>query len=147
MSEKQKFETTTIRDNILLFPRHKKESPEHKLSDKEMKIAMEAQVRLFSQQLKDVAMDDLFDLLNKNSLSVNSVNMNKDLAFVAEAIKSLIYRDFKLSHPIQKIVDNSVSMEILNGIPAEPLVNYKNIMVKQVNKPTEKKDEVNKEIP
>jgi len=147
MSEKQKFETTTIRDNVLLFPRQKKPAPESKVSEAEMKIAMEAQIRLFSQQLKDVAMDDLFDLLNKNSLSVDSVNMNKDLAFVAEAIKSLIYRDFKLSHPIQKIVDNSVSIEILNGIPAEPLVNYKNIMIKQVNKPVAKKDEVNKEIP
>lgn len=132
-----------IRDNIILFPKVKKEAPEKKLSDKELKLAMEAQVRLFAQQLKDVAMDDLFGLLDKNNLNTDNVNMSKDLAFVADAIKSLIYRDFGIKHPLQMVVDNTTKVNIVAGIPTEPMVNYKNIMVKT----TKKKDSPDKEIP
>lgn len=124
-------DNTTIRDNIILFPKVKKEAPERKLSEKEMKIAMEAQARLFAQQLKDVAMDDLYALLDKNSLDLNKVKAQKDLAFIAESIKSLIYRDFNLKHPVQMIVDNSVKIDMIQGIPTEPMVTYKNIMVKK----------------
>lgn len=133
----------TVKDNIILFPKQKKEAPERKLSDKEMKIAMEAQARLFAQQLKDVAIDDLFTLLDKNSLDTDNVNMQKDLAFVADAIKGLIYREFNIKHPMQVIVDNSVKVDIIEGIPTQPMVTYKNILVKKPSK----KPEDDKKIP
>lgn len=133
----------TVKDNIILFPKQKKESPKRQLSDKEMKIAMEAQARLFAQQLKDVAIDDLFALLDKNSLDTDNVNMQKDLAFIADAIKSLIYREFSIKHPMQVIVDNSVKVDIIEGIPTTPMVTYKNILVK---KPSKKPND-DKEIP
>ena len=133
----------TVKDNIILFPKQKKESPERKLSDKEMKIAMEAQARLFAQQLKDVAIDDLFTLLDKNSLDTDNVNMQKDLAFIADAIKGLIYREFNIKHPMQVIVDNSVKVDIIEGIPTQPMVTYKNILVKKPSK----KPKDDKEIP
>ena len=133
----------TVKDNIILFPKQKKEAPERKLSDKEMKIAMEAQARLFAQQLKDVAIDDLFTLLDKNSLDTDKVNMQKDLAFIADAIKGLIYREFNIKHPMQVIVDNSVKVDIIEGIPTQPMVTYKNILVKKPSK----KPEDDKKIP
>ena len=133
----------TVKDNIILFPKQKKEAPERKLSDKEMKIAMEAQARLFAQQLKDVAIDDLFTLLDKNSLDTDNVNMQKDLAFIADAIKSLIYREFSIKHPMQVIVDNSVKVDIIEGISTTPMVTYKNILVKKPSK----KPKDDKEIP
>lgn len=133
----------TVKDNIILFPKQKKESPKRQLSDKEMKIAMEAQARLFAQQLKDVAIDDLFTLLDKNSLDTDNVNMQKDLAFIADAIKGLIYREFNIKHPMQVIVDNSVKVDIIEGIPTTPMVTYKNILVK---KPSKKPND-DKEIP
>ena len=133
----------TVKDNIILFPKQKKESPKRQLSDKEMKIAMEAQARLFAQQLKDVAIDDLFALLDKNSLDTDNVNMQKDLAFIADAIKGLIYREFNIKHPMQVIVDNSVKVDIIEGIPTTPMVTYKNILVK---KPSKKPND-DKEIP
>jgi len=133
----------TVKDNIILFPKQKKEAPERKLSDKEMKIAMEAQARLFAQQLKDVAIDDLFTLLDKNSLDTDNVNMQKDLAFIADAIKGLIYREFNIKHPMQVIVDNSVKVDIIEGIPTQPMVTYKNILVKKPSK----KPEDDKKIP
>ena len=133
----------TVKDNIILFPKQKKESPKRQLSDKEMKIAMEAQARLFAQQLKDVAIDDLFTLLDKNSLDTDNVNMQKDLAFIADAIKGLIYREFNIKHPMQVIVDNSVKVDIIEGIPTQPMVTYKNILVKKPSK----KPKDDKEIP
>jgi hypothetical protein len=133
----------TVKDNIILFPKQKKESPKRQLSDKEMKIAMEAQARLFAQQLKDVAIDDLFALLDKNSLDTDNVNMQKDLAFIADAIKGLIYREFNIKHPMQVIVDNSVKVDIIEGIPTQPMVTYKNILVKKPSK----KPKDDKEIP
>src|SRR6056300_295690 len=133
----------TVKDNIILFPKQKKESPKRQLSDKEMKIAMEAQARLFAQQLKDVAIDDLFTLLDKNSLDTDNVNMQKDLAFIADAIKGLIYREFNIKHPMQVIVDNSVKVDIIEGIPTQPMVTYKNILVKKPSK----KPEDDKKIP
>lgn len=133
----------TVRDNVILFPKQKKESPKRQLSDKEMKIAMEAQARLFAQQLKDVAIDDLFTLLDKNSLDTDNVNMQKDLAFIADAIKSLIYREFSIKHPMQVIVDNSVKVDIIEGISTQPMVTYKNILIKKPSK----KPKDDKEIP
>ena len=134
----------TVKDNIILFPKQKKEAPERKLSDKEMKIAMEAQARLFAQQLKDVAMDDLFALLDKNSLDTDTVHMSKDLAFVAETIKSLIYREFKIKHPMQTIVDSAVKINSVDGLNVPvPMVTYKNILVKKPSK----KPKDDKEIP
>ena len=133
----------TVRDNVILFPKQKKESPERKLSDQEMKMAMEAQARIFAQQLKDVAIDDLYALLDKNSLDTDNINLQKDLAFIGDAIKGLIYREFNIKHPIQIVVDNSVKCDIIDGIPSQPMVTYKNIMVKKPSK----KPKDDKEIP
>ena len=133
----------TVRDNVILFPKQKKESPERKLSDQEMKMAMEAQARIFAQQLKDVAIDDLYALLDKNSLDTDNINLQKDLAFIGDAIKGLIYREFNIKHPIQIVVDNSVKYDIIDGIPSQPMVTYKNIMVKKPSK----KPKDDKEIP
>jgi len=123
-------DNTTVRDNIILFPKQKKEAPSTKLSDKEMKIAREAQIRMFSHQLKDVAMDDLFDLLNKNGIDVTNINFQKDFAFISDAVKSLIQREFKLKHPIQAIVDHSVQVDLSTGVPTTKVV-FKNILVRK----------------
>ena len=134
----------TVKDNIILFPKQKKEAPERKLSDKEIKIAMEAQARLFAQQLKDVAMDDLFALLDRNSLDTDTAHMSKDLAFVAETIVSLIYREFKIKHPMQTIVDSAVKINSVDGLNVPvPMVTYENILVKKQSK----KPEDDKKIP
>ena len=47
----------------------------------------------------------------------------KDLSFTIESIKSLLYRDFELKHPMQNVVDNTTRLSMAGRKPMT-IINY-----------------------
>jgi len=94
-----------INDNIIIFPKIRKESPKSTLTEKQKKEIKDLQASMYVAQLTDAIQDELFQMLNKNGIKVDHIDFQKDFSLTMDSIKSLLYRDFGLKHTLQTIVD------------------------------------------
>ena len=98
-----------INDNIIIFPKIRKESPKSTLTEKQKKEIKDLQASMYVAQLTDAIQDELFQMLNKNGIKVDNIDFQKDFSLTMDSIKSLLYRDFGLKHTLQTIVDTAAT--------------------------------------
>ena len=106
-------------DKIIQFPTDrivKKRKNELDAQRKKMgeKVAKQIQQQQ-TKQFVETAVDDISMNLLKSfvdlAMKTNNPTFTKDLALLVDVMRGLIYRDFGVSHPAQKLADKMVKLK------------------------------------
>jgi hypothetical protein len=104
--ERQKMETTQ-KNNVVFFPKEKRISPVQNF-DELYDIINEAKKATADIIIEDV-ITSLFSNFSKFNVTVKEKNSDlfmKDVALIAEAIKSGVFRSFEFEHPLHNVSSN-----------------------------------------
>tara|TARA_Y100001937_G_scaffold51210_1_gene71222 strand:+ start:566 stop:961 length:396 start_codon:yes stop_codon:yes gene_type:complete len=94
--------TDDTTSNIVQFPKkYVGESPKI-INFDAMKLNKELN---YADELTDGIMVSMIHNLDENDIEIHSKDFIKDIAFLAEIVKSTIYRDRGFQHPFQNLVD------------------------------------------
>ena len=142
--------------NVIPFPTSKIVNPRtreldaqrRKMGEKVAKQIQEQQTRKFVE----TAVDDISMHLLKNfvdlAMKTNQPNFTKDLALLVDVMRGMIYRDFKLPHPAQKLADRMVLLKTNKAGTTSAKINYAEVLEKDKpvrnNRPLS--GDVNKEL-
>lgn len=91
-------------DNVILFPKFKKDSPPQSVEDIVDQIAQTRKDHVDSV-LNDL-IPEFMHLFASYGVDVSSENYVKDAAMIVESMKAMLHRQFNLDHPFHKMVDN-----------------------------------------
>ncbi len=106
------------KDKIIQFPTNRivhqrtKELNEQKrkMGEKVAKAFQEQQTKRFVETaVDDISMGLLKQFVNL-AMKTNQPNFTKDLALLVDVLRGLIYRDFGVNHPAQKLSDKMVKL-------------------------------------
>ena len=106
------------KDKIIQFPTNRivhqrtKELNEQKrkMGEKVAKAVEEQQTKRFVETgVDDISMGLLKQFVNL-AMKTNQPNFTKDLALLVDVLRGLIYRDFGVNHPAQKLSDKMVKL-------------------------------------
>tara|TARA_B100000927_G_C16447354_1_gene462359 strand:+ start:1148 stop:1690 length:543 start_codon:yes stop_codon:yes gene_type:complete len=99
-------------ENVILFP-------ENKIAKKPQPVDPKAQEKMRDYQAAkfvETSTDDIgLDLIRRfvqMGLDTKQDVFTKDLAMTMDAVRGLLYRQFKLKHPIQKVIDQAVKLKM-----------------------------------
>ena len=62
------------------------------------------------------------------AMKTNEPAFTKDLALLVDVMRGMIYRDFKLSHPAQKLADKMVELKTNRAGTVSAKLNYANVL-------------------
>ena len=104
---------------IIPFPTDKIVNPRtRELDEQRRKMGEKVAKQIQEQQTKkfvETAVDDISMGLLKNfvdlAMKTNNPDFTKDLALLVDVMRGMIYRDFKLPHPAQKLADKMVVLK------------------------------------
>ena len=138
-------------DNIIQFPLDKivRKTTKSNSSKAEKQFAE----RIKQKQTKefcDTAVDDISMNVLRSfvdlALKTQNQNFTKDLALLIDVLRGLIYRDFNINHPAQRLVDKLVKININKQGAQSAKIDYTPVLeVEKVNNSPISK-EVKKEI-
>tara|TARA_E500000318_G_C3561264_1_gene213551 strand:+ start:835 stop:1311 length:477 start_codon:yes stop_codon:yes gene_type:complete len=138
-------------DNIIQFPLDKivRKTTKSNSSKAEKQFAE----RIKQKQTKefcDTAVDDISMNVLRSfvdlALKTQNQNFTKDLALLIDVLRGLIYRDFNINHPAQRLVDKLVKISINKQGAQSAKIDYTPVLeVEKVNNSPISK-EVKKEI-
>jgi len=146
---------TKEKDNLIIFPKIKKNTPKVKISEKKQKEIKDLQCKIFVSKQIETLQDELFKHFNENSIQVDRVEFQKDFAMVMESLKALLYRDFQLPHNLHKVTDKiakpfSVDGKLLNKqtekLMSHVQMDYRDIIFKDKVKTTDLNPETLKKL-
>ena len=109
-------------NNVIIFPTEKR----RKINTTPPKVAEKVrqhQTRLFVEDLIDTVAIPMVKSFADAAVDCKKDTFIKDLSFIIESIKSLLYRDFDLKHPMQNVVDNTTRIS-MNGRKPMTIINY-----------------------
>ena len=92
----------------------------------------------FIEQLTDQLSMDILAVLQENVVNLKSDLFLKDLALVIEGLKSLLKRDFDMTHPMQNITDSFISIHTTKEGKKLTDINYGKILKIKRKDPPEK---------
>ena len=85
--------------------------------------------------IDDISMDILRKFVDL-AVKTNNINFTKDLALLIEMLRGLIYRDFGLSHPAQRLVDEMVNITTHKNQQQSAKIDYSKVLnIKSKSKP------------
>lgn len=91
---------------VIQFPKKAKPQKEIVIDNSEMELRESV---MFAEHLTEGLVVNLIHNLNENGVSTNKTEFIRDVGFLIELVKSTIYRDMDMEHPMQDIVDLFVS--------------------------------------
>lgn len=91
---------------VIQFPKKAKPQKEIVIDNSEMELRESV---MFAEHLTEGLVVNLIHNLNENGVSTNKTEFIRDVGFLIELVKSTIYRDMDMAHPMQDIVDLFVS--------------------------------------
>lgn len=127
--------------------------PSNKISNISKVGPSEVNERLKEQQTKEfveTAVDDIAMLLLKNfvdlAMKTDKAKFTRDLALLVDILRGMIYRDFKVEHPAQKLSDQIVSLNYSKLGDPTAKIDYSKVVsnTKQSKKPLS--NDVKKEL-
>ena len=131
-------------DKVIPFPTDRIVNQRSRELDEQRKKMGEKVAKQIQQQTKkfvEGAVDDISMNLLKAfvdlAMKTNEPAFTKDLALLVDVMRGMIYRDFKLSHPAQKLADKMVELKTNRAGTVSAKLNYANVLDKPVrtNKP------------
>lgn len=127
------------KDNVILFPSNKivekpgiTKSPE---DNEYIKRIQQKQTKEFVETAVDDISMNLLRQLYDLAIKTEKQSFTKDLAMVVDMIRGLVYRDFDMVHPAQKLSDKLVQVNKNQGSALSARIDYSSI----IDKPTKTK--------
>ena len=80
------------------------------------------------------------------AMKTNNPDFTKDLALLVDVMRGMIYRDFKLPHPAQKLADKMVVLKQNKAGTVSAKLNYAEVLDKPVRNNRPISPDVNKEL-
>jgi len=130
VSKNDKDKGKTPKDNIILFPLNRiknKRTATTKIHPKVSKKIEEELTRDFVEGNVDDIAYVLLDKFVKMGIRTNEMTFTADLALAIDTIRGLIYRDFKKSHPAQRLTDKMVTLKV-SGKDKTARLNYNEVL-------------------
>ncbi len=118
------------KDNIIQFPTNRIVEPTKvgKLDPKMNKKIKDQQTRQFVETAVDdismIMLRQLYDL----SIKTDKHTFTTDLALVVDMIRGLVYRDFDMTHPAQKLTEKLVNLKINKDGTQSAKIDYSSII-------------------
>ena len=139
---------------IIPFPTDKIVNPRtRELDEQRRKMGEKVAKQIQEQQTKkfvETAVDDISMGLLKNfvdlAMKTNNPDFTKDLALLVDVMRGMIYRDFKLPHPAQKLADKMVVLKQNKAGTVSAKLNYAEVLDKPVRNNRPISPDVNKEL-
>ena len=139
---------------IIPFPTDKIVNPRtRELDEQRRKMGEKVAKQIQEQQTKkfvETAVDDISMGLLKNfvdlAMKTNNPDFTKDLALLVDVMRGMIYRDFKLPHPAQKLADKMVVLKQNKAGTVSAKINYSNVLDESVRNNRPISGDVNKEL-
>ena len=132
-------------DNIIQFPTNRiversTAGPRKKQDDKAAKKIRDHQTKQFVETAVDDISMNLLRQLYDLSIKTEKNTFTKDLAMVVDMIRGLVYRDFEMAHPAQKLADKLVHLKQNQGSAMSARIDYSTVLDKplKTNKPLSK---------
>lgn len=127
------------KDNVILFPSNKiVEKPgitTPPANDEYIKRIQQKQTKEFVETAVDDISMNLLRQLYDLAIKTEKQSFTKDLAMVVDMIRGLVYRDFDMVHPAQKLSDKLVQVNKNQGSALSARIDYSSI----IDKPTKTK--------
>ena len=125
---------------IIPFPTDKIVNPRtRELDEQRRKMGEKVAKQIQEQQTKkfvETAVDDISMHLLKNfvvlAMKTNQPNFTKDLALLVDVMRGMIYRDFGVSHPAQKLADKMVKLKTNQAGTVSAKLDYAQVLEKPV---------------
>ena len=127
--------------NIILFPENKMVRQPKETDPKATKKMRDYQAAKFVEAATDEIGLDLVRRFVQMGLDTKQDVFTKDLALSMDAIRGLLYRQFNMKHPIQKVVDDAVKLRMNKTGVVTARIKYANMTdetsatTKPLNKP------------
>ena len=123
-------------DKIIQFPTDRIVSDRSReLDAQRKKMGEKVAKEIQKQQTKkfvETAVDDISMNLLKSfvdlAMKTNNPNFTKDLALLVDVMRGMIYRDFELPHPAQKLADKMVVLNTNRAGTVSAKLNYANVL-------------------
>ena len=123
---------------IIPFPTDKIVNPRtRELDEQRRKMGEKVAKQIQEQQTKkfvETAVDDISMGLLKNfvdlAMKTNNPDFTKDLALLVDVMRGMIYRDFGVSHPAQKLADKMVKLKTNNAGTVSAKLDYAQVLEK-----------------
>ena len=123
---------------IIPFPTDKIVNPRtRELDEQRRKMGEKVAKQIQEQQTKkfvETAVDDISMGLLKNfvdlAMKTNNPDFTKDLALLVDVMRGMIYRDFGVSHPAQKLADKMVKLKTNNAGTVSAKLDYAKVLEK-----------------
>ena len=139
---------------IIPFPTDKIVNPRtRELDEQRRKMGEKVAKQIQEQQTKkfvETAVDDISMGLLKNfvdlAMKTNNPDFTKDLALLVDVMRGMIYRDFKIKHPSQKLADKMVELKTNKAGTVSAKINYSNVLDESVRNNRPISGDVNKEL-
>ena len=127
------------KDNVILFPSNKiVEKPgitTPPANNEYIKKIQQKQTKEFVETAVDDISMNLLRQLYDLAIKTEKQSFTKDLAMVVDMIRGLVYRDFDMVHPAQKLSDKLVQVNKNQGSALSARIDYSSI----IDKPTKTK--------
>ena len=123
-------------DKIIQFPTNRIVNDRtRELNAQRKKMGEKVAKQIQQQQTKqfvETAVDDISMTLLKAfvdlAMKTNEPAFTKDLALLVDVMRGMIYRDFKLPHPAQKLADKMVELKTNRAGTVSAKLNYANVL-------------------
>ena len=127
-------------DNIIQFPLDKVVRVNKTNKTKAEKQFAERVKQKQTKEFCDTAVDDISMNLLRHfvdlALKTTNNTFTKDLALLIDVLRGLIYRDFNLDHPAQRLVDKLVKININKAGQQSAKIDYSKVLnIKSKSKP------------
>jgi|TARA_B110000444_G_scaffold238943_1_gene252944 hypothetical protein len=120
--------------NIIHFPKGeylKNINKRPKLTEEEINKVTLMNARRNADQLAESLAVDILTVLQEQIPNMDTAEFIADLAVMIEMLKSTLYREYDLPHPIQEIVSKIAVVKVLPNGEKITELNYKPILKKQ----------------
>lgn len=118
-------------DKIIHFPTDRIVNKEKVLSQKDNKISqkiMQDQTKKFVETAVDDISMNLLKMFVDLAMKTQQPTFTKDLALLVDVMRGMIYRDFGLNHPAQKLTDKMVNLKTNRNGQLSAKIDYSNVL-------------------
>ena len=136
-------------DNIILFPIDKiknKANTGVKDTKFQQRIQKDQTNKFVETAVDDIALKLLHHFVDL-AMKTQTETFTKDFSFLVDVLRSTIKRDFGLNHIVQKMVDNSVELNVDRQNNTMARINYENLSKMSFKKKTKPlSNDINEEL-
>ena len=127
-------------DKIIQFPTNRivndrsreLDAQRKKMGEKVAKEIQKQQTKKFVETAVDDISMNLLKAFVDLAMKTNQPAFTKDLALLVDVMRGMIYRDFKLPHPAQKLADKMVELKTNKAGTVSAKLNYAKVLDEEV---------------